>query len=305
MKLSIIVPCKNEGENVKKLYEKVNEVFNKTKYEIIFIDDGSNDNTLFNLKELYNLDKKHVRVLSFSRNFKKDSAMYAGLVYSKGEYTCFLDADLQQNPKYVKDMVDFLDNNSEYDQVAMVRENRKSENIFVAFCKNMFYKLIDKISYVHFEKDASDFRVFRRNVKDAILNLTEVNRFTKGIFSYVGFNIKYMEYEVEDRKYGSSSFGFVESVKYALNGIVNFSSKPLVIPLFLGYIMIFCSLLYFVISIFSLTINELILFLLILFSGIQFVLIGIIGKYISNIQIEVKNRPSYIIKEKIGFEEEV
>lgn len=304
MKLSVIIPCKNEEGNVEKLYLEFKNTLKDVKYELIFIDDGSTDNTLNILKEIYNNDKKCIKILSFSRNFKKEAAMLAGLHHSTGKYTCIVDGDLQQNPSYLLEMVDFLDNNNEYDEVAMVVKNRNNENKIMSLCKKCFYKLIDKLSDIHFEENASDFRMFRENVKDAIISLNEVNRFSKGIFSFVGFNVKYLTYEVEKRNSGTSSFGFINSVKYALSGIIDFSTKPLKLSLLFGIIAITISLVYLLINITNLEIENMIIVLLLLFSGLQFIFISIIGAYISNIQSEVKNRPKYIIKEKIGFKED-
>ena len=304
MKLSVIIPCKNEEGNVEKLYYEFKNTLKDKKYELIFIDDGSTDNTLNILKEIYNKDKKCIKILSFSRNFKKEAAMLAGLHHSIGEYTCIIDGDLQQSPSYLLDMIDFLDNNKNYDEVAMVVKNRNTENKVMSFFKKCFYKLIDKLSDTHFEENASDFRMFRENVKDAIISLNEVNRFSKGIFSFVGFNVKYLTYEVEKRNSGKSSFGFINSVKYALSGIIDFSTKPLKLSLLFGIIAIIISLVYLLLNITNLEIENIIIVLLLLFSGLQFIFISIIGAYISNIQSEVKNRPKYIIKEKIGFKED-
>lgn len=304
MKLSVIIPCKNEEGNVEKLYKEFKNTLENIKYELIFIDDGSTDNTLNVLKEIYEKDKKHIKILSFSRNFKKESAMLAGLDHSTGEYTCIIDGDLQQNPSYLLNMIEFLDNNNDYDEVAMVVKNRNTENKVMSFFKKCFYKLIDKLSDIHFEENASDFRMFRENVKDAIISLNEVNRFSKGIFSFVGFNVKYLTYEVEKRNSGESSFGFINSVKYALSGIIDFSTKPLKLSLVFGIIAIIISFIYLLLNITNIETENIIIMLLLLFSGIQFIFIGIIGAYISNIQSEVKNRPTYIIREKIGFKED-
>lgn len=303
MKLSIIIPCKNEEGNVEKLSIKFKEILKNIKYEIIFIDDGSTDNTLIKLKEIYDKDKEHIKILSFSRNFKKEAAMLAGLKHATGKYTCIIDGDLQQNPKYLLEMMKFLDKNKDYDEVAMAMQNRNEENRVMSFLKKCFYKLINKLSDTYFEENVSDFRMFRENVKVSIMSLKEVNRFSKGIFSYVGFNVKYMPYEVEKRNSGKTSFGFINSLKYALNGIIDFSTKPLKISMILGIILILFSLMYMLLKISTIELQNIIIILLSLFSGLQFIFIGIIGIYIANIQMEVKNRPVYIIKEKIGFKE--
>ena len=311
MKLSIIIPCKNEEGNLTKLHEKLTKVLGDLKYELLFIDDGSTDNTIKELHNLYEKDIQHVKAISFSRNFKKEAAMLAGLEHASGEYTCIIDADLQQNPKYILEMYDFLENNKEYDEVEMVMSNRQYESKFMKFCKDCFYKFMSKLSDIELENAASDFRMFRKQVKEAILSLTEKNRFSKGIFSWVGFNIKYLPYEVEPRQQGKTSFGFKESLKYALSGIYAFSYKPLKISTNLGVISLVGAFIYFIVTlvriiIFNLQFNaiHLLTILMLLLFGIQFLLMGIIGNYLACINTEVKNRPVYIVKEKMGFNRE-
>ncbi len=309
MKLSIIIPCKNEEGSITILYKKLNEVLKDIKYEAIFIDDGSNDKTMEKLRKLYEDDMQHVKVLSFSRNFMKEAAMLAGLEYATGEYTCFIDADLQQNPKYLVEMYEFLENNKEYDEVAMVMENKNHKGI-MSLGKNAFYKLMNKMCDVKLENAASDFRMFRSNVKDAMISLSEKTRFTKGIFAWVGFNVKYLPYEVEPRTSGSSNFGFINSFKYAMVGILSFSNKPLKWSINLGITSLLGAFIYFIVLLVQIlafglkmkAVYALILLMLVLF-GTQFILLGIVGSYIANINTEVRNRPVYIVKEKIGFNE--
>ena len=311
MKLSIIIPCKNEEGNVNNLYEAISKVLGKKKYELIFIDDGSTDKTLVELKKLYEKDMQHMKVLSFSRNFMKEAAILAGLEASSGEYTCIIDGDLQQNPKYLIDMMEFLDDNSDYDEVAMVMNKRTTESKFMSFCKNMFYKTMNNLCEINLENAASDFRMFRNNVKNALISLSEKNRFSKGLFSWVGFNIKYMPYEVEPRESGKSSFGFKASLRYAISGIIAFSEKPLKLGISLGCLSILASFIYLIILLIQIlgfgfeatAIHALIIITLFLF-GLNFILLGIIGKYLGTINIEVRKRPTYIIKEKLGFDNE-
>ena len=310
MKLSIIVPCKNEEGNVLGIYNKISSVLKKIKYEIIYIDDGSTDKTMEKLHEIYNNDMIHVKVISFSRNFKKEAAMLAGLEHASGDYTCIIDGDLQQNPDYLVQMMEFLDKNKDYDEVAMVMKARKQDSKFMAFCKNIFYKLIDNISEVHFENSASDFRMFRTNVKDAILKLAEKNRFSKGIFAWVGFKVKYLPYEVEPRKSGKSSFNFKASLSYAIDGILAFSTKPLRISLTLGFLLMLISFIYLIVIVIQLcafdlvfTIGHAIILLILFISGLQFFMMGIMGEYIARTYTEVKDRPIYLVKEKLGFSE--
>ncbi len=308
MKLSIIIPCKNEEGNITKLHEKIDGVLNKVKYEAIYIDDGSTDNTLKELHELYEKDIQHVKILSFSRNFRKEAAMLAGFEHATGEYTCIIDADLQQNPKYLVEMLEFLENNKEYDVVGMVMKNRTEDSGFMKVCKNAFYNLMNKMCEVKLENAASDFRMFRTNVKNAMISLGEKNRFTKGIFAWVGFNTKFLEYEVEPRANGKSSFGFINSMKYAIDGMVAFSYKPLNIATSIGVISIIASIIYLIGSLIYVfgfcndwsVIYALITLVLFLF-GLQFIILGVVGKYLALVNNEVKNRPVYILKEKVGF----
>ena len=303
MKLSIIIPCKNEEGNVLELYNKIKDTLGKVKYEMIYIDDGSTDKTLDILNSIYYKDKEHVRIISFSRNFKKEAAMFAGLTHAVGEYTCIVDGDLQQNPNYLLEMIDFLDNNKDYDEVAMRNKSRNNESFIMKFFKKMFYKCIDKMSDVHFENATSDFRMFRENVKMAMLTLKEKNRFTKGIFSWVGFNIKYMDIEMEPRKSGKTSFGFVSSIKYAISGITDFSDKPLKVPFIFGLLLFIIAIIYLIVGIVINSLNLVITLMLILFS-VTFVFMGIMGTYISKIHSEVKDRPIYISKLEKGFKKD-
>lgn len=310
MKLSVIIPCKNEEGNVLGLYQKIDNVLKGIKYEVIFVDDGSTDETIGKLREIYEKDMQHVKVISFSRNFKKEAAMYAGLKYASGEYTCIVDGDLQQNPKYFKDMMDFLDENKDYDEVAMVMKDRTVDSGFMKFCKKMFYGIIDKISEIHFENAASDFRMFRSNVRDAVVSLTERNRFSKGIFSWVGFKVKYLPYEVEPRTSGKSSFNFKVSLRYAIDGILAFSSMPLRIATRCGLLCILASIIYIIVLLIlclsgsaEWSIMHTILIVNIFLFGVLFILIGIVGEYLAKISNEVRNRPIYVIKETLGFNE--
>ena len=235
MKLSIIIPCKNEEGNIVKLHDKISKTLKKIKYETIYIDDGSTDKTLDKLKGLYKKDSKKVKVLSFSRNFRKEAAMLAGLEHATGEYTCIIDADLQQNPKYLLQMYEYLEKNEDCDIVGMYMSNRIDESKILKLCKNLFYKVMNRLSEVHLEDAASDFRMFRSNVREAIISLSERNRFTKGIFAWIGFNAKYLPYDVEPRGSGKTSFGFINYLKYAIDGLLAFSYKPLKIATYLGF----------------------------------------------------------------------
>lgn len=303
MKLSVIIPCKNEAGNVNKLNEKLQEVLKDISHEIIFIDDGSTDNTLAELKKL-----NDIKIISFSKNFKKEAAIYAGLKYSKGDYTCIIDGDLQQDPKYLLKMINELDK-GEFDQVVMVNKKRK-EFILNRILKKIFYKLMNIISDVDFINGASDFRMFNNLVKNAILEMSEVNRFSKGLFSWIGFNTCYMEYDVLKRFSGKSKFNFRENLKYAFTGIIGFSIKPLKIATFFGILSSISSFVYFFILLIKTIVvgkdvpgYASILCVILLLGGIQLITIGILGEYLGRTYIEVKKRPIYLIKEKIGFDE--
>ena len=312
MKLSIIIPAKNEEENIDTIYNTVKTVFENIRYEVIFIDDGSDDKTFKVLESVYKRDKDHVKVVCFSRNFGKDAAIYAGLESAVGEYTAIIDADMEQNPSYLLKMLTFLDNNPDYDQVAMKIKERKAGSAIKRFGGKMFYKVMNVLSDTKFSNDVSDFRMFRSNVREALLSLPEKNRFSKGIFSWIGFNTKLMEYEVGTRTKGVTKFNFKASVKYALNGIVGFSVKPLRVATVLGTITSisgFIYLLYIIIKTITVgpdapgfaTIVCLILFL----GGIQLLSIGILGEYLGKTFVETKNRPVYVARKKLGLDEDI
>lgn len=311
MKLSVIIPSYNEEGNCKSIYKSLEKTLRTIEYELIYIDDGSKDNTYKELEELYQQDKQHVKVISFSRNFKKEAAMYAGLCHSQGEYTCIIDGDMQQNPKYLLEMLNYLEEHEEYDQVAMVMKKRKADNFIMRIAKKAFYKLIDWLSDIHFESNASDFRMFRSCVKDAIVNLSEKNRFSKGIFSWIGFNTKYMEYEVEPRVKGKSSFTFKVSLRYGLDGILGYSVKPLRMSTYLGILSSSCAFIYAIITIiqklvWGIDVNGYasLMCVILLLGGIQLITIGILGEYLAKAYLETKNRPVYIIKKTLGFEDD-
>lgn len=312
MKLSIIIPMLDEEENADLIYNNIASIFDGIDIEMIFIDDGSQDKTYKVLQSLYKKDDKRVRVISFSRNFGKDAAIYAGLEHATGEYTAIIDADMEQNPNYLLKMLTFLDSNPDYDQVAMTIKKRKSGSFIKRLGAKIFYKCINALSDVKFVDDASDFRMFRTSVKNAILNMPEKNRFSKGLFAWAGFNTKYMEYDVGKRTKGKSKFNFRKSTKYAIDGIVGFSVKPLKLATIFGLITSMCGfiyLLYIIIKTLALgkdtpgfaTIVCLILFI----GGIQLLSIGILGEYISKMFIETKERPIYIVKKSLGFEEDI
>lgn len=246
--ISVIIPTFNEEGNILELNKKLLNNLKNLDYELIYIDDGSNDNTLKKIKSIA-LKDENVKYISFSRNFGKESAMYAGLKYAKGDYICIIDSDLQQNPKYIVSMYEYLKDNDDVDQIAMVMKNRKNENIIKRNLKKIFYKTINKLSDINLIDGASDFRMFRRNVLNAILSLNEKNRFSKGIFSWIGFNTQYMYYDVEKRFSGKTKFNNKEQISYAIKGITNHSIKPLYLSTIIGTVISSISLIYIIITI--------------------------------------------------------
>ena len=246
MKLSFVIPCYNEESNVKLIHDEIAKIFLPLyKYEIIFVNDGSSDNTLKSLKEILKNSKTKIKVINFSRNFGKEAAIYAGLKEAKGDYISLIDADMQQDPKYVMEMVSFLDKNEEYDSVAMYQDKRKEGKV-LTFFKKSFYKLINKISDTKFQSNASDFRTFRKCVIKSVLELKEYYRFSKGIFSWVGYNTYYMPYTVKERATGTTKWSFKKLFKYALDGIISFTTAPLKMATYIGLMSSFASIVYLV-----------------------------------------------------------
>ena len=297
VKLSLVVPCYNEEENVENFFRHVTEgLKNYTdSYELVFVNDGSRDKTEKKLKKLYeeNRDRK-ITVVSFSRNFGKEAAMYAGLSHAKGEYVTIIDADLQQDVNYVVEMAEILDKDEDTHMVAAFQEKRK-EGKFITLCKEEFYKLINKITDVPFVENASDFRIMRRPVVETILSLSEYHRFSKGIFSWVGYNTVSIPYEVKEREAGETKWNFRKLLKYAFEGIMAYTDMPLKLPFYLaafsfvlGVIMLFA---YSVVSGLVLFVGAATLFSL-----------GVIGTYIGKIHTQVKNRPIYIAKEILSYD---
>ena len=299
MDLSIVVPCYNEEGNVEIFYEEVYKIFKnkKIKYEIVFVNDGSSDKTLEKLNDLLKLKKQNMKVINFSRNFGKEAAMYAGLKNTCGEIVTIIDADLQQRPELILNMIDILNTKEEYDSVAAFQKKRKEGKI-LSFFKDTFYKIINKTSSVKFVQGASDFRTFRRNMVNSILEISEYNRFSKGIFSFVGFNTFFMPYEVEERKTGISKWNFKKLFNYAIDGIIAYTTTPLRLPFILSFLLMFISLLLFIaFLVCGIDLIQFLIVLMLFLIGLVFITIGIIGEYLSKTYLEVKKRPIYIIKD--------
>ena len=310
MKQSFICPCYNEEKNIKPFAKAVLDTFaNTDEYELVFINDGSADNTIGVLKKLKKESCQNIKIINFSRNFGKEAAMYAGLEHCCGEYITIIDTDLQQNPEIVKKMINILENDESVDSVCACQENRH-ENAFFKFCKKSFYKFADKYTDTHFVDGASDFRTFRKSVKDAILSMGEYYRFSKGIFSWVGFNTKYIPYTAESRKNGKSSFNFSKLLKYGIDGIIAFSTVPLKISGYIGGATIFLSIIYIIITLIRKLVSNIevdgftqLVILISFLGGIQLFTTGIMGEYLAKNYIETKKRPIYIAREVIEYDE--
>ena len=304
MKLSLIVPCYNEAENVALFQDAVIQAFDGCgyDYEIIFVDDGSKDATYHNLKKLHALQKCPTKVISFSRNFGKEAGLYAGLQHASGEYISLIDADLQQRPEIVRDMVKTLDEEPRYDVVAAYQD-RRGEGFVLSFFKKSFYAIINRLSKVKLQSDASDFRTFRRSVRDSILELAEYHRFSKGIFAWVGYETKFIPYTACERAHGTTKWNFGKLMNYAIEGIIGFSTAPLRLATYLGSATALIAAIYLIVVVLQKLIWGIavpgyatIIVLILLLGGIQLVCLGIIGEYVGKTFEQSKNRPIYIAK---------
>ena len=303
--LYIIVPCYNEELALPFFYQEIDKVSKELKelnFELIFVNDGSKDKTLEVLKEYHQKDKR-VKYISFSRNFGKEAAMYAGLEHAKGDYVTIMDADLQDPPSLLKEMYQLTEKEG-YDCVGTRRVTRKGEPPIRSFCARMFYKLINRLSKVEMVDGARDYRFMNRKMVNAILELKEYNRYSKGLFSFVGFKTKWLEYENINRVAGETKWSFWKLFIYALDGITAFSTVPLVLSAILG--LVFCLISF--IMIIAIIIKTLVygdpvsgwpslVCIIFLCSGVQLFCMGIIGQYLSKTYLETKKRPIYIIGE--------
>ena len=305
MKLSLVVPCYNEAENVAPFQAAVMTAFDGCgyDYELIFVDDGSADATLHNLKKLYARKACPVKVISFSRNFGKEAAIYAGMQHARGDYISLIDADLQQRPEIVRDMVEILDTKPEYDVVAAYQD-RRGEGKVLSFFKKCFYAVINRLSKVRLQPDASDFRTFRRSVRDSILSLTEYHRFSKGIFAWVGYDTCFIPYTACPRANGTTKWNVRKLFGYAVEGIVGFSTAPLRFATFCGSVSGVAAVIYLIMVVLEKLTKGIdvpgyatIIVLILFFSSIQLFSIGIIGEYVGRNFEQGKHRPIYIAKE--------
>ena len=311
MKLSLVVPCYNEEETVHLFQEAVIGAFADCgyDYEIIFVNDGSKDNTLFQLKKIHAAQKCPVKVVSFSRNFGKESAIYAGMVHAVGDYVSLIDADLQQRPEIVRDMVRMLDENPQYDVVAAYQD-RRGESRVLSFFKKNFYKTINRLSNVKLHPDASDFRTFRRCVAQNIIDLAEYHRFSKGIFAWVGYETCFIPYTACERVAGTTKWSFRKLLNYAIDGIIGYSTAPLRMATYLGGVTAIAAVLYLLWIIieklfFGIDVPGFatIIVLILALGAMQLICIGIIGEYVGRTFEQSKERPIYIAKEILTYEE--
>ncbi len=305
MKLSLIVPCYNEAENVSAFHDAVLAAFDGCgyDYEIVFIDDGSRDATLHNLKKLYHAAKCPIRIISFSRNFGKEAGLYAGLQHATGDYISLIDADLQQRPEIVLDMVKILEEKPEVDIVAAFQD-RRGEGKVLSFFKKSFYAIINRMSRVKLRPDASDFRTFRRSVAESILQLPEYHRFSKGLFAWVGFRTEFIPYTACPRNAGKTKWSFSRLFGYAMEGIIGFSTAPLRLASCVGVLSALAGIVYLSVVLLRAWLCDAaipacaaVIVLLLLLGGIQLLCIGILGEYVGRLFEQSKQRPVYLAKE--------
>lgn len=310
MKISIVVPCYNEKDTVEIFNQVTVEELEKIGYdfEIIYVNDGSKDNTWDVLKKVVNQQGKNCKAINLSRNFGKESAMFAGLEAATGDYVAVMDADLQDPPNLLSEMIFEIENNG-YDVVGTRRVSRKGEPVIRSFFARSFYRLINCFVEVEIVDGARDYRLMKKEVVQAILSLREYNRFSKGIFAWVGFKTKYLEYENIERVAGETSWSFWKLVKYAVQGIVAFTTAPLQLSTVLGFLISILSFVYmlFVFSDALLNGNPVagypsLMVVITFLGGIQLICIGVLGEYISKMYLEVKQRPIYLVKEVIENE---
>lgn len=303
--ISVVVPCYNEQETIYLFYQEMEKVTHElsVNIEYLFINDGSSDNTLSILRELARKDKQKIRYISFSRNFGKEAAIYAGLVHSTGDYVSVMDADLQDPPELLPKMLQLIEQ-GEYDCIGTRRVSRKGEPPIRSFFAKQFYKLINKISDTEIVDGARDYRLMTRQMVNAILQMTEYNRFSKGIFSWVGFNTKYLEFENRERIAGETTWSFWSLFKYSIDGIVAFSEVPLSIASIVGLVsFVFALFVSVIIIIRTLVFGDptsgwtSLVVIILGMGGLQLFCLGILGKYLGKTYLESKKRPIFIVKE--------
>lgn len=309
MKLSLVVPCYNEAENIMAFQQAAISAFDCCGYdfEIVFVDDGSKDATLHELRKAFKEQKCPVKVVSFSRNFGKEAGLYAGLQHSSGDYICLIDADLQQRPEIAREMVRILDEEPEYDMVAAYQD-RRGEGKILSFFKKSFYRIINRLSDVKLKSDASDFRTFRRSVAESIITLGEYHRFSKGIFAWVGYSTKFIPYVACERNAGTTKWSFRKLFNYAVDGIIGYSTKPLRMATYMGSLTSVAAFIYLLIVFIQRLVYGIdvpgyasTIILILFLGGVQLLCIGIIGEYVGRIFEQSKHRPIYLTKEVLDY----
>ena len=299
------------AENVAPFQDATIEAFRDCgyEYEIIFVDDGSKDATYHQLKKLFNEQKCPVKVVSFSRNFGKEAGLYAGLQYADGDYIALIDADLQQRPEIVRNMVQTLEDKPELDMVAAYQDRRGESKILSLF-KKSFYKIINRLTDTPLKADASDFRTFRKSVAESILAMSEYHRFSKGIFAWVGYNSEFIPYTACERVRGVTKWSFRKLFNYAIDGIIGYSTKPLRFATFLGSISSVAAFIYLIVVLLEKLITGIdvpgyatMIILILFLGGMQLFCIGIIGEYVGRTFVQTKQRPIYIAKDVLTYKD--
>ena len=299
--LSVVVPCYNEEDSLEFFLDEIQKTLADYNYEVIFINDGSEDSTLEKIRNLAN-SNPNVKYISFSRNFGKESAIYAGLVNATGNLICLIDADLQHPPYLIPEMIDAISEG--YDVAAAKRVSKKGEPFFKTLGSRFFYRLFNSISSMKLIPGATDYRVMTRQITDAVLQLSEYNRFSKGIFQWIGFETKWIEYENIERVAGETTWSVWQLFMYSIEAITSFTTLPLTISIYLGFIISVLAFIYLLIIIIKYLLYSdpvqgfaTIMCTILLLGGIQLISIGILGKYLKNTYNETKNRPIFIVKE--------
>lgn len=306
MTVTLVAPCYNEEGNVKEFYKAVKQAFEGVySYQVVFVNDGSRDRTIDRLKEIASSETGDIKVVNFSRNFGKESAIYAGLQHADGDYVAVIDSDMQQPPSVVKEMVDYLEAHPDFDCVAAYQDKREESKVLSA-CKGAFYNLINGMSDTKFAKNASDFRTMRRGMVNAVLSLSETQRFSKGLFSWVGFNVHYVPYHVQQRLSGKTSWSFKKLFKYAVEGIMDFSVKPLNWIMGVGVFLTVVPIIYLIVALcltyaggIAMPTASFWVAGIIAVVGVQTICLGVVAKYLAKVYVEGKRRPIYIAKEVI------
>ena len=313
-KISVVVPCYNEQEVLHYFYNELVKVMDKMKseteenaeinFEIIFVNDGSKDKTLEVIQKLAEKDER-VKYLSFSRNFGKESAILAGFRHATGDYVCMMDADLQDPPNLLPKMYKILKDNKEYDSVATRRVSRDGEPPIRSFFARLFYKIMNKISDTELMDGARDYRLMSRQFVDSLLELKEYNRFSKGLFGWVGYKTKWIEYKNIERAAGETKWSFFKLLLYAIDGVVAFSTVPLAVVSLIGMLMLFVSVIVIILIIIKTLVFHdptsgwpSLVCIITFIGGLQIFCLGVIGQYLSKTYLETKDRPRYIIQEK-------